>query len=104
MVNGSSAEFGGASGEWLDEQVGKDRDSIQLPSNARRRRTLFPGIIGYDDTVIPEINIAIIAGHDMLFLGEKRASEEPADARVGPILGRVHPVFGDFPCPVHEDR
>ena len=32
---------------------------------------LFPGIIGYDDTVIPEINLALLAGHDMLFLGEK---------------------------------
>ena len=32
---------------------------------------LFPGIVGYDDTVIPEINIALLAGHDMLFLGEK---------------------------------
>ena len=32
---------------------------------------LFPGIIGYDNTVIPEINLALIAGHDMLFLGEK---------------------------------
>ena len=32
---------------------------------------LFPGIIGYDDTVIPEINIGLIAQHDMLFLGEK---------------------------------
>ncbi|MEI6637942.1 MAG: magnesium chelatase, partial [Planctomycetota bacterium] len=32
---------------------------------------LFPGIVGYDDTVIPEINISLIAGHDMLFLGEK---------------------------------
>ena len=32
---------------------------------------LFPGIIGYDDTVIPEINIAMLAQHDMLFLGEK---------------------------------
>ncbi len=32
---------------------------------------LFPGIVGYDDTVIPEINIAILSGHDMLFLGEK---------------------------------
>ena len=30
---------------------------------------LFPGIVGYDDTVIPEISIALIAGHDMLFLG-----------------------------------
>src|SRR5690554_6023498 len=32
---------------------------------------LFPGIVGYDDTVVPEINIALLAGHDMLFLGEK---------------------------------
>ena len=32
---------------------------------------LFPGIVGYENTVIPEINLALIAGHDMLFLGEK---------------------------------
>jgi len=31
-----------------------------------RREELFPGIIGYDDTVIPEINIGLIAGHDLL--------------------------------------
>ena len=32
---------------------------------------LFPGIVGYDSTVIPEINVGLIAGHDLLFLGEK---------------------------------
>lgn len=32
---------------------------------------LFRGIIGYEDTVIPEVCLAIIARHDMLFLGEK---------------------------------
>jgi magnesium chelatase subunit I len=32
---------------------------------------LFPGIVGYDSTVIPEINLALLAGHDQLFLGEK---------------------------------
>ncbi len=32
---------------------------------------LYPGIVGYEHTVIPEINIAILAEHDMLFLGEK---------------------------------
>ncbi len=32
---------------------------------------IFPGIIGYEDTVIPEICLAILARHDMLFLGEK---------------------------------
>ncbi len=32
---------------------------------------LFPGIIGYEDTVIPEICLAVLAKHDMLFVGEK---------------------------------
>src|SRR5262245_19814137 len=32
---------------------------------------LFPGIIVYADPVIPEINLGLLAGHDLLFLGEK---------------------------------
>ncbi|HWL92130.1 MAG TPA: magnesium chelatase, partial [Phycisphaerae bacterium] len=36
-----------------------------------RREDLFPGIVGYENTVIPEICIALLAKHDLLFLGEK---------------------------------
>ncbi len=32
---------------------------------------MFPGIIGYDDTVIPKIENAVLAGHDVIFLGER---------------------------------
>ena len=32
---------------------------------------LFSGIVGYDDTVIPEITLAILCQHDMLLMGEK---------------------------------
>ena len=32
---------------------------------------LFPGIIGYDDTVIPDLCLALLAKHDILMLGEK---------------------------------
>lgn len=32
---------------------------------------LFPGIVGYDNTVLPEVSLALLAGHDILFLGEK---------------------------------
>jgi magnesium chelatase subunit I len=32
---------------------------------------IFPGIVGYEDTVIPETVIGLLAQHDMLFLGEK---------------------------------
>ncbi len=32
---------------------------------------LFPGMVGYENTVVPEVNLALLAGHDMLLLGEK---------------------------------
>jgi magnesium chelatase subunit I len=35
------------------------------------RDLLFPGIIGYDHTVIPDLCTAVLASHDLLFLGEK---------------------------------
>ena len=49
-------------------QTGNSRHFIRMLSGDE---VLYPGIVGYDHTVIPEINIALLAGHDMLFLGEK---------------------------------
>ena len=31
----------------------------------------FPGLLGYDETVIPEVERALIAGHDLVLLGER---------------------------------
>ncbi len=64
---------------------------------------LFPGIIGYDDTVIPEINLALIAGHDMLFLGEKGQAKSRLMRLLVRFLDEAVPYL-DLPgCPVHED-
>ena len=69
--------------------IGQARDSRQLPASAAvRREELFPGIVGYDSTVIPEINIAILAEHDMLFLGEKGPGQKPTHAPAGPLSRR----------------
>jgi magnesium chelatase subunit I len=32
---------------------------------------LFPGVEGYDDTVLPQLENALLAGHDVIFLGER---------------------------------
>jgi magnesium chelatase subunit I len=32
---------------------------------------LFPGIVGYDDTVLPQVENALLAGQDMILLGER---------------------------------
>ncbi|MFG0296779.1 MAG: magnesium chelatase, partial [Maioricimonas sp. JB045] len=40
-----------------------------LIARLRAGDPLFPGILGYDETVIPEIVNAVLSRHDMLFLG-----------------------------------
>lgn len=37
----------------------------------RNDRAVFHGISGYDETVIPQVYNAILAGHDIIFLGER---------------------------------
>jgi magnesium chelatase subunit I len=37
----------------------------------RRRAPLLPGILGYDETVLPQIENAILAGQDVILLGER---------------------------------
>jgi magnesium chelatase subunit I len=65
--------------------------------------TLFPGIVGYDDTVIPEISIAVLAGHDMLFLGEKGQAKSRLMRSLVRFLDEFIP-YVDLPgCPIHED-
>lgn len=35
------------------------------------RTPLFPNMVGYEDSVVPQIENAILSGHDMIFLGER---------------------------------
>jgi magnesium chelatase subunit I len=64
---------------------------------------LFPGILGYDSTVIPEINLAILAGHDMLFLGEKGQAKSRLMRSLARFLDEAVPYLALAGCPVHED-
>ena len=34
-------------------------------------KPLVGGVIGYDDTVMPQLANALLAGHDIIFLGER---------------------------------
>lgn len=42
-----------------------------LIAKIRKGDTLFPGVVGYDLTVIPAIENAILSGQDIIFLGER---------------------------------
>ena len=64
---------------------------------------LFPGIVGYDDTVIPEISIAVLATHDMLFLGEKGQAKSRLMRSLVRFLDEYIPYLDIPGSPIHED-
>jgi magnesium chelatase subunit I len=64
---------------------------------------LYSGIVGYDDTVIPEMNIAILAQHDMLFLGEKGQAKSRLMRLIASFLDEEIPYIDDIHIPVHDD-
>ncbi len=49
----------------------KDEMRKNLAERIRKGEELFPGIVGYEDSVIPQIENAIMSGQDIIFLGER---------------------------------
>lgn len=64
---------------------------------------LYPGIIGYDHTVIPELNIAILAQHDILFLGEKGQAKSRLMRLTANFLDEAIPYIAAPEIPLHDD-
>src|SRR5262249_53073017 len=54
-------------------------------------------------TVIPEINLALIAGHDLLFLGEKGQAKSRLMRSLVSFLDEALPYLDIPSSPVHED-
>ncbi len=69
----------------------------------KRGDALFPGIVGYDDTVIPEISIAVLAAHDILFLGEKGQAKSRLMRSLVRFLDEYVPYLDIPGSPIHED-
>jgi magnesium chelatase subunit I len=87
---------------WRSRSV-KDELCANFTRALAGRGELFPGIVGYDDTVIPEIANAILAGHDMLFLGEKGQGKSRLMRLLPNYLDEWLPYLDIAGSPVHED-
>src|SRR5262245_41690780 len=47
----------------------KDEMRANLIAKLQRKLPVFPGIVGYEETVIPQVVNAILSRHDMILLG-----------------------------------
>ena len=57
----------------------------------RRGEDRFPGIVGFDDTVLPQLERALLAGHDLVLLGERGQGEDPTHPLPRRAARRVDP-------------
>jgi len=71
----------------------RDEMRKNLISKLRKGETPFPGIIGYEDTVIPQIETAILAGHDVIFIGERGQAKSRLIRSLVNLLDEEVPVI-----------
>jgi magnesium chelatase subunit I len=87
---------------WKSRSI-KEEIRANFLRQLQAKEELYPGIVGYEHTVIPEINIALLSGHDLLFLGEKGQAKSRLMRSLVRFLDDELPYL-DLPgCPVHED-
>src|SRR5918995_7009835 len=63
-----------------------------LVAKIRKGEELFPGVIGYDQTVIPAIENAILSGQDIIFLGERGQAKTRLARSLINLLDDVIPI------------
>jgi len=77
----------------------------ELQSNVLARlragQTAFPGIVGFDDTVLPELEAALLAGHDLVLLGERGQGKTRVMRTVAGLLDEWIPEVAG--CEIHDE-
>lgn len=71
----------------------KEEIRENLIAKLERNETLFPGIIGYESTVIPSIVNAILARHDILLLGLRGQAKSRIVRQLPTLLDEALPVI-----------
>ena len=72
-----------------------------LISKIRNGNDLFPGIIGFDESVIPQLENAILAGQDIILLGERGQAKSRLIRSMVDLLDESIPVIAG--CEINDD-
>jgi magnesium chelatase subunit I len=78
----------------------KEEMRKNLIQKIRDGENLFPGIIGYEETVIPQIENAILSGQDLIFLGERGQAKTRMARSLVNLLDEVVPMIAG--CEIND--
>lgn len=79
----------------------KEEIRKNLTARLSRAETLFPGIIGYDKTVIPSIVNALLAKHDVILLGLRGQAKTRIARSLVSLLDEFIPAIKD--CEINDN-
>ena len=65
---------------------------------------LFPGLVGFDDSVLPALERGILAGHDLILLGERGQAKTRLVRALVQLLDELTPVVGGTETNDHPFR
>src|ERR1700738_5563219 len=71
----------------------KEEMRKNLGRKIKASEELFPGIIGYEGSVIPQVENAILSGQDIVFLGEGRQAKSRLVRTLVQLLDQQVPVI-----------
>src|SRR5437773_710146 len=79
----------------------KDELRDNLICKLQRRETLFPGIIGYEDSVIPQMVNAVLSRHNFILLGLRGQAKTRLIRLLTGMLDEVTPYIEG--CEIHDN-
>jgi magnesium chelatase subunit I len=79
----------------------KEEMRHNLITAIRKKQDIFPGIVGYEDTVIPQVENAVISGQDIIFLGERGQAKSRLMRALVSLLDKEVPVIQG--CEINDD-
>ena len=71
----------------------KDEIRENLLARMRSGEPRFPGVVGFDETVLPDLERALLAGHDVVLLGERGQGKTRLIRTVVTLLDEWTPVI-----------
>ena len=79
----------------------KQEIRANLLDRLRSGEPAFPGIVGFDDTVLPELESALLAGHDLVLLGERGQGKTRLMRTLVELLDEWSPAVAG--CEINDD-
>src|SRR5258708_32191565 len=79
----------------------KEEMRQNLIGKLRSGEPLFAGVVGYEDTVIPQVENAILSGQDIVLLGERGQAKTRIARSLVSLLDDVVPAIAG--CEINDD-